>query len=173
FGGLSIQEVCDRAEIEPQVFYRRYPEGFAFYVEKFIRDHDFWFSHYQEYPVEKLNRSPEDLTQILLSLWTQIAEDGLLASLLRLELQDTPLEAAVEIAKARELQTEGLVEFFAKASESPNTLRVQLAILTAGIQYLALHKDVSTFCGIDFTSIPKEEIEVALMQILKPIMRLK
>lgn len=25
FGGLSIQEVCDRAEIEPQVFYRRYP----------------------------------------------------------------------------------------------------------------------------------------------------
>lgn len=171
FGGLSIQEVCDRAEIEPQVFYRRYPEGFAFYVEKFIRDHDFWFSHYQEYPVEKLNRSPEDLTQILLSLWTQIAEDGLLASLLRLELQDAPLDAAVEIAKAREIQTEGLVEFFAKASESPNTLRVQLAILTAGIQYLALHKDVSTFCGIDFTSIPKEEIEVALMQILKPILR--
>lgn len=169
FGGLSIQEVCDRAEIEPQVFYRRYPEGFAFYVEKFIRDHDFWFSHYQEFPIEKLNGSPEDLTQILLSLWTQIAEDGLLASLLRLELQDTPLEAAVEIAKAREIQTEGLVEFFAKASESPNILRVQLAILTAGIQYLALHKDVSTFCGIDFTSISEKEIETAIEQILDPI----
>lgn len=173
FGGLSIREVCDRAEIEPQVFYRRYPEGFAFYVEKFIRDHDFWFSHYQEFLIEKLNGSPEDLTQILLSLWTQIAEDGLLASLLRLELQDTPLEAAVEIAKAREIQTEGLVEFFTKASESSNTLRVQLAILTAGIQYLALHKDVSTFCGIDFTNISEQEIKTALMQILKPIMGLK
>ncbi|PDP55214.1 2-amino-3-ketobutyrate CoA ligase, partial [Porphyromonas gingivalis] len=120
-----------------------------------------------------LNRSPENLTQILLYLWKQIAEDGLLSSLLRLELQDTPLEAAVEIAKAREIQTEGLVEFFAKASESPNTLRIQLAILTAGIQYLALHKDISTFCGIDFTSIPEQEIETALMQILKPIMGLK
>ena len=173
FGGLSIQEVCDRAEIEPALFYRRYPEGFAFYVEKFIRDHDFWLSHYEEFPVEKLNRSPENLTQILLYLWKQIAEDGLLSSLLRLELQDTPLEAAVEIAKAREIQTEGLVEFFAKASESPNTLRIQLAILTAGIQYLALHKDVSTFCGIDFTNISEQEIKTALMQILKPIMGLK
>ena len=93
--------------------------------------------------------------------------------MLRLELQDTPLEAAVEIAKAREIQTEGLVEFFAKASESPNRLRIQLAILTAGIQYLALHKDISTFCGIDFTSISEQEIEIALMQILKPIMGLK
>jgi len=173
FGGLSIQEVCDRAEIEPALFYRRYPEGFAFYVEKFIRDHDFWLSHYEEFPVEKLNRSPENLTQILLYLWKQIAEDGLLSSLLRLELQDTPLEAAVEIAKAREIQTEGLVEFFAKASESPNILRVQLAILTAGVQYLALHKDVSTFCGIDFTSIPEGEIETALMQMLKCILRSK
>jgi len=113
------------------------------------------------------------LTQILLSLWTQIAEEGLLGSLLRLELQDSPLDAAVEIAKAREIQTEGLVEFFAKASESPNTLRIQLAILTAGIQYLALHKDVSTFCGIDFTNISEQEIKTALMQILKPIMGLK
>ena len=173
FGGLSIQDVCDRAEIEPALFYRRYPEGFAFYVEKFIRDHDFWLSHYEEFPVEQLSRTPEDLTRILLSLWRQIVGDGLLGSLLRLELQDSPLEAAVEIAKAREIQTEGLVEFFAKTSESSNTQRIQLAILTAGVQYLALHKDVSTFCGVDFTSIPEEEIEVALMQILKPILRSK
>jgi|GEM_PF-38551 len=173
FGGLSIQEVCDQAEIEPALFYRRYPEGFAFYVEKFIRDHDFWLSHYEEFPVEKLNRSPENLTQILLYLWKQIAEDGLLSSLLRLELQDSPLDAAVEIAKVREIQTEDLVDFFTQASESPNTLKIQLAILTAGIQYLALHKNISTFCGIDFTSIPEQEIEIALMQILKPIMGLK
>ena len=171
FGGLSIQEVCDRAEIEPALFYRRYPEGFAFYVEKFIRNHDFWFSHYQECPIEQLNRSPEGLTQILFSLWTQIAEDGLLASLLRLELQDTPLDAAVEIAKEREIQTEDLVKFFAEASESPNILRVQLAILTAGVQYLALHKDVSTFCGVDFTNISDKEFEMALIQILKGVLK--
>ena len=171
FGGLSIREVCDRAEIEPQVFYRRYPEGFAFYVEKFIRDHDFWFSHYQEFLIEKLNRSPEDLTQILLSLWTQIVEDGLLGSLLRLELQDSPLDAAVEIAKEREIQTEDLVNFFAKASESPDILRVQLAILTAGVQYLALHKDVSTFCGIDFARISRQDFETALLKMANGIVK--
>ena len=171
FGGLSIQEVCDRAEIEPALFYRRYPEGFAFYVEKFIRDHDFWFSHYEEFPIERLNRSPEDLTQILLSLWTQIAEDGLLGSLLRLELQDSPLDAAVEIAKEREFQTEDLVNFFAKASESPDILRVQLAILTAGVQYLALHKDVSTFCGIDFAKISRQDFETALLKMANGIVK--
>ena len=171
FGGLSIQEVCDRAEIEPALFYRRYPEGFAFYVEKFIRDHDFWFSHYEEFPFERLNRSPEDLTQILLSLWTQIVEDGLLGSLLRLELQDSPLDAAVEIAKEREIQTEDLVNFFAKASESPDILRVQLAILTAGVQYLALHKDVSTFCGIDFARISRQDFETALLKMANGIVK--
>lgn len=171
FGGLSIQEVCDRAEIEPALFYRRYPEGFAFYVEKFIRDHDFWFSHYEEFPIERLNRSPEDLTQILLSLWTQIVEDGLLGSLLRLELQDSPLDAAVEIAKEREIQTEDLVNFFAKASESPDILRVQLAILTAGVQYLALHKDVSTFCGIDFARISRQDFETALLKMANGIVK--
>ena len=113
------------------------------------------------------------MTQILLYLWKQIAEDGLLSSLLRLELQDSPLDAAVEIAKVREIQTEDLVDFFTQASESPNTLKIQLAILTAGIQYLALHKNISTFCGIDFTSIPEGEIETALMQMLKCILRSK
>ena len=39
---------------------------------------------------------------------------GLLSSLLRLELQDAPLEAAVEIAKEREIKTEDLVDFYAK-----------------------------------------------------------
>lgn len=171
FGGLSIQEVCERAEIEPQVFYRRYPEGFAFYVEKFIRDHDFWLSHYEEFPIEQLSRTPEDLTRILLSLWRQIVGDGLLGSLLRLELQDSPLEAAIEIARAREKQTENLVDFFSKDTESSNTSRVQLAILTAGVQYLALHKDISTFCGIDFTSISDKEIEIALIKLLKEILQ--
>lgn len=140
-------------------------------MEKFIRDHDFWFSHYEEFPIERLNRSPEDLTQILLSLWTQIVEDGLLGSLLRLELQDSPLDAAVEIAKEREIQTEDLVNFFAKASESPDILRVQLAILTAGVQYLALHKDVSTFCGIDFARISRQDFETALLKMANGIVK--
>lgn len=171
FSRLSIQEVCERAEIEPALFYRRYPEGFAFYVEKFIRDHDFWLSYYKKFPIQKLNKTPEDLTQILLSFWRQISEDRLLDSLLRLELQDTPLEAAVEVAKARENQTENLVAFYSKGSESPNMLRVQLSILTAGIQYLALHRGVSTFCGIDFTNISEQEIQTALTQLLKGVLK--
>ncbi|MCF0235898.1 MAG: aminotransferase class I/II-fold pyridoxal phosphate-dependent enzyme [Bacteroidaceae bacterium] len=169
FGGLSIQEVCERAEIEPSLFYRRYPEGFAFYVEKFIRDHDFWLAHYEQYTPERLQGTNEELIQILMSLWNTLSTDKMLESLLRLELQDSPLEASIEIARERESKTKGLVDFFIQASQSPNTLRVQLAILTAGIQYLALHKDVSTFCGIDFTSISKGEIKTAIERILAPI----
>ena len=171
FGGLTIQEVCERAEIEPPLFYRRYPEGFAFYIETFIRNHDFWISHYENFSVEELSRSAAELTDIMLSLWRQIAEDGMLSSLLRLELQDKPSDAAVEIAKAREIQTADLVDFFTKGAESPNNTRIQLAILTAGVQYLALHKEVSTFCAIDFSSISEQEMAAALTEISKSILK--
>lgn len=171
FGGLTIQEVCERAEIEPPLFYRRYPEGFAFYVETFIRNHDFWISHYENFSVEELSRSAAELTDIMLSLWRQIAEDGMLSSLLRLELQDKPSGAAVEIAKAREVQTADLVDFFTEGADSPNSTRIQLAILTAGVQYLALHKEVSTFCGIDFRTVSEQEMAVALTEISKSILK--
>ena len=95
----------------------------------------------------------------------------MLSPLLRLELQDKPSEAAVEIAKAREVQTADLVDFFTEGAESPNSTRIQLAILTAGVQYLALHKDVSTFCGIDFSSISEQEMVAALTEISKSILK--
>ena len=171
FGGLTIQEVCERAEIEPPLFYRRYHEGFDFYVETFIRNHDFWISHYENFSVEELSRSAAELTDIMLSLWRQIAEDGMLSSLLRLELQDKPSGAAIEIAKAREVQTADLVDFFTEGADSPNSTRIQLAILTAGVQYLALHKEVSTFCGIDFRTVSEEEMAAALTDISKSILK--
>lgn len=166
FGGLSIQEVCERAEIEPSLFYRRYPEGFAFYVEKFIRDHDFWLSHYEDFDPEKMGGTPEELSQVLMSVWERISTDKLFESLLRLELQDSPLEASVEIAKEREKKTKDLVEVFTRNTHSPEIRKIQLAIITAGIQYLALHKDVSTFCGIDFRNVSSNSIKEALLLLL-------
>lgn len=158
FGGLSIQEVCDRAEIEPALFYRRYPEGFAFYVEKFIRNHDFWLSHYEDFDLEKMEGTPKELSQVLMSVWERISTDKLFESLLRLELQDSPLEASVEIAQKREVKTQGLVDIFVKNTDSPERRKIQLAIISAGLQYFALHKDVSTFCGINFADISDQNL---------------
>lgn len=171
FGGLSIQEVCERAEIEPQVFYRRYPEGFAFYVEKFIRDHDFWLTHYEESRPEVMLGTPEELVHVLMSVWKRVSTDRLFESLLRLELQDSPSEASIEIAREREEKTAELVEIFTKNAISPEIRKIQLAIITAGLQYLALHKDVSTFCGIDFTSISDKEIELAISQVTMNVIK--
>ena len=95
----------------------------------------------------------------------------MLSSLLRLELQDKPSGAAIEIAKAREVQTADLVDFFTEGADSPNSTRIQLAILTAGVQYLALHKEVSTFCGIDFRTVSEQEMAVALTEISKSILK--
>lgn len=167
FGGLSIQEVCERAEIEPSLFYRRYPEGFAFYVEKFIRDHDFWLSHYEDFDPEKMEGTAEELSQVLMSVWERISTDKLFESLLRLELQDSPSEASIEIAREREEKTKSLVEVFTRNTDSPEVRKIQLAVITAGIQYLALHKDVSTFCGVNFCDISLGSFEVALLSLLQ------
>ena len=44
--------------------------------------------------------------------------------------------------------------------------KIQLAILTAGIQYLALHKEISPVCGIDFNDLPIEELREALQVVI-------
>lgn len=169
FSGLSVQEVCSRAAIDPTMFYHRYPEGFVFYVEKFIREHDFWFDFYNTHSIENLVGTPEELTNILTTLWSRLCNDGLLKASLRISLQDSPSEASVEIAKERDNQAEPLVRLFSSASPDPRRKRIQLAILTAGIQYLALHKEISPFCGIDFNHIPVEELEDALQVVVNKL----
>lgn len=162
FSGLSVQEVCTRAAI----FYHRYPEGFVFYIEKFIREHDFWFDFYNTHSLENLLGTPEELTNILMTLWSSLCNDGLLKASLRIALQDSPSEASVEIAKERDNQALPLVELFSSSSSNPQRRKIQLAILTAGIQYLALHKDISPFCGIDFNDLPIEELREALRVVI-------
>lgn len=171
FSGLSIQEVCTRATIEPAMFYRRYPKGFAFYVEQFIREHDFWFDFYNSHPIDNLLGTPEELTYILTALWNRLESDGLLQASLRVELQDSPSEASVEMAKERDALTKPLVELFSASSPQSEQRKVQLAILTAGIQYLALHKKVSPFCGIDFSTLSEETLKEALAEITSMLLR--
>ena len=93
-----------------------------------------------------------------------MCNDGLLKASLRIALQDSPSEASVEIAKKRDNQALPLVELF--SSSNPQRKKIQLAILTAGIQYLALHKDISPFCGINFNDLPIEELREALQVVI-------
>lgn len=162
FEGLGIQEICDRAEIEPALFYRRYPEGLAFYTEQFIRNHDFWLISYNDSTVPELRGTREELTKIFISLWEKVTSDTFFSSFLRLELQRNVPEAAREMARVREENTQKLVGLFATDGDVSLTKRIQLALITAGLQYLALHKDVSTFCGVDFNSIETKDLQAAL-----------
>lgn len=162
FEGLGIQEICDRAEIEPALFYRRYPEGLAYYTEQFIRNHDFWLISYNDSTVAELRGTREELTKIFISLWEKVTSDTFFSSFLRLELQRNIPEAAREMAKVREENTQKLVGLFATDGDVSLTKRIQLALITAGLQYLALHKDVSTFCGVDFNSIETKDLQAAL-----------
>ena len=166
FSNLSIQEVCERAQIEPSLFYRRYPEGFSFYVEKFIREHDFWLSHYDNMLADDFSLNSEFAAKTLTSLWQEISSNNLLASAIRMELQDTPSQVAIDIANERELRMEKVIKEFTSTSPDEEISRIQLAVITAGIQYLALHKRVSTFCGIDFQSVDSEKISMAIQQMI-------
>lgn len=106
------------------------------------------------------------MTLIFVSLWEKVTTDDLLNSLLRVELQRNVPDAVKDIAQEREFKTKELVETFANGS-SQKTKRIQLAIITAGLQYLALHKNVSTFCGVDFNNIELTEIQSAISDFAK------
>lgn len=169
---LTLAEICERATIEPPYFYTRYPDGFASYVENFIRENDFWFWHFDEDDYGKMAGTPEDLTTILTELWESLISNNYMRSSLRLELQDKPSDLAKDLAEKRDRRAEALVSKFSSQNDDDEKTRIQLAILASGLHYLALHKDVSEFCGIDFKAISSDKISAATHDLAKAILKL-
>ena len=69
---------------------------------------------------------------------------------------------AADLRKRQSSITSRWAILFLQSSKEKN----KLAILTAGIQYLSLHKDISPFCGIDFNDLPIEELREALQVVI-------
>jgi AcrR family transcriptional regulator len=159
---LTIQNICRRAGVEYQMFYNRYPNGIESYIERYVLENDLWLGHFLHRG--KGLKANDDLQEAFTKIWDSVSNNSMLRSILRLELSDTPRAIAYYTANEREERSQKLVSDYIDklAPKDEESTRIQLALVVAGIYYLAMRKDVSNFCGIDFSKISREKLVRAL-----------
>ncbi len=150
FANVTLTAVAQRAQIEPSVFYRRYAnldELFDQYTHKF----DYWFGNIAEQIPADLN--DEDIYKWLMrSLINALYKNKGMQQLLIWELSDrNPITRRT--ANTREMINMALIRMLEARFEGTGIdMNVISAMMISGVYYLILHKDISSFCNVDFAS---------------------
>lgn len=154
YSNITVTAVIARAKIEPIVFYKRYKNIdhlLDSLLDKLVFKYDYWFGPAAD-PVKFTDRQKFYL-KLLKNLADSLYKNKSMQKLLLWELEeDNP--ATRRIAGMREAYWEGLMDvcdrYFREAGVED--IRGTTAILIGGIYYLMLHKERSTFCGIDMNT---------------------
>lgn len=157
FLDLQLTEITRKAEIEPVVFYNRYKNLEEFYGE-FIKKFDYWLTEsISQHAAEQNDPSEENVEKILDGLIMELLNDKIMLEVLRWEIAvDNPTTQREAII--REVQNMQVVQKYKKMfrdGESPINIAAFLSLIISGIYYLMLHKDRSSFCGLDYND-PKD-----------------
>lgn len=153
FSGVQLSDITRQAEIEPVVFYNRYKNLDEFYDE-FVKKYDYWVSEgiKRRYTPQDDTLPTEDYCkEVLNGLIDDLSEDKIMREILRWEIT-TGNPVTERTAMLREMLNMQLVFRYKKLfreSESPIDIAVLSALMVSGIYYLFLHRDRSTFCGLD------------------------
>lgn len=153
FADVQLGEITREARIEPVVFYNRYKNLDAFYDE-FVKRYDYWVTE----GIKRQSESEADSVPteeycvgILDGLINELLDDKIMLEILRWEVGNgNPVTERT--AMLREMLNMQLVFKFKKLfreGSSPIDIAALSALMIGGIYYLFLHRDRSTFCGLD------------------------
>lgn len=153
FANITMNSVANAAQVSPASVISRYG-SLEELISLQVKNYDFWLNeiiskHYEEF---KNGKHEEFLKNLLKGIAKNLDEDPVLQELLIWEVQDVN-EMTKKAATLREAHTAMYNDYyqglFGKLDVSFSAFT---AILIAGIYYLILHKDTSTFCGIDLNT---------------------
>lgn len=152
FALALVTDIVKRAKIEPIVFYNRYKNLDEFYSE-FVKRYEFWPGDLISDYVGKID-SGESYSNLLEKLMTNLMSDDIMVELLRWEIAEGN-HITERTSRLREIRAIELNNNRASLPISDNIdITAITALIVAGIYYLVLHKDRSTFVGIDINTIP-------------------
>lgn len=164
FTNLTLTGIIKKAELEPNVFYKRYSDLDAL-LDKFVRDYDYWLNDSINFDADK--RTPlENCENLLIELVDSLNSNIVMQKLLAWEITDNNY-ITKRTAENRERHSVHLLEYFNnKFVDSDIDFDIATALLISGVYYIILHKDVSAFCSVDFS---KKENIVLLRRNIKKI----
>lgn len=154
FQKLTLQDVCRYANVRPNVIYHRYGSLNGL-LEVFNKSqHDYWVDSISEKNLEILIRNPKEYyfriaDGLIEALYDE--QGWFLASLVWEITDDNELTRT--LANKREIVTTQLTQYLDGLFAHSNLdSRAIDAILIAGIYYLVIRRERSSFNGIDFSS---------------------
>lgn len=150
FSMALVTDIVKRAKIEPIVFYNRYKNLDEFY-DSFVKNYDYWLSDLIRANADTII-TETGFVEIFDKLIDKLMQDDIMAELLRWEISDGN-HITERTARLRELHS---VELYSRYGQELNGSGKEIipliTLIVGGIYFMVLHKDRSTFGGIDINT---------------------
>lgn len=161
----QVTDIVRKAKIEPIVFYNRYKNLEEFY-DTFVKRYDYWLSDMHKVKGTTIKNEIE-YSASLHALFDTLLTNTMIVELLRWEVSEgtaiTNRTAAVHEIDFIDYINH-LTDFYEVQDDAD--AKTVSALLIAGLYFLVLHKDRSSFAGIDVNTVEgRESIEHALSQL--------
>lgn len=167
FSLALVTDIVKRAKIEPIVFYNRYKNLDEFY-DKFVKKYDYWLSNIVHGLADELDTT-DGHADIMTQLLDNLLNDGIMTELLRWEVSEGT-HITERTARLREMDVTDLIAKYSSEKKQSIDLVAISALIVGGIYFMVLHKDRSTFAGIDLNSTEgQRRIEHAFRHIARMI----
>ena len=156
YAKLSINLVSEEAKVDKAFIYRHFVD-FEGLLKAYIERQDHWLINLKDLNKAPITDHRAFMKQVLVHQFTGIMSNEEFQQFLVWELGDK-----VGFTSKVSIEREVLAQpFFEQCKNVFADYRIDLnvvyALLSAGVYYLILHKDVSTFCEYDFTD--KQDIQ--------------
>lgn len=156
FDNVSVTALMAMANLETNVFYRRYGSMDNLY-DRLAKRYDFWIN--DTIKISELNVLGPKLffAKTLKTLYKELYKNTVMQKLLIWEMT-TDNSTTRRTAQMRDTMNLNLVEYYDLMFKPLNiNIRSIIAILISGIYYLILHKERAPFCSIDFDTVVGEK----------------
>lgn len=153
YNALMITNIVEEANIEPIVFYNRYT-NMDEYIDVFVRRYDYWFSDVTKGVKDKSLTEKESYKLIIKNIFTELDQNKAMQQLLRWELynENKTSQRTIGLRQFATIPVINKYKKYFKDNNSPVEIDVMSAIIIAGIYYLILHSESTTFAGVDITT---------------------
>lgn len=164
FSMALVTDIVKRAKIEPIVFYNRYKNLDEFYDE-FVKNYDYWLSDLVREMAAILGTC-DGYEALMRKLLDGLLDDQIMLELLRWEVAEGN-HITERTSRLRELHSLELMERYKSLFDNCDTdVAAVSALIVGGIFFLSLHKERSTFGGIDInTPEGKERVQKAFRAV--------
>jgi len=156
FREIGINDLAEFAKIEKNFIYKHYGDIDGL-LREYINRNDYWGKAILAAETYDQLTHKEIFSVLLQGLFTSFSENTDFQNIIRWEIASSNEYIKRNCNKREEEATELIKYFEAFYSKNPEKdVQCLFALLSAGIYYLILHKNISTFAGVDFSKKNQE-----------------